>query len=38
MRKKAQKTDEVAVAYRTGIVSIRWAGTHREYDERNRKR
>jgi mRNA interferase HigB len=29
---------EVAVAYRTGIVSIRWAGTHREYDERNRKR
>lgn len=29
---------EVAVAYRTGIVSIRWAGTHREYDQRNRKR
>jgi len=29
---------EVAVAYRTGIVSVRWAGTHREYDERNRKR
>jgi mRNA interferase HigB len=29
---------EVAVAYRTGTVSIRWAGTHREYDERNRKR
>jgi mRNA interferase HigB len=29
---------EVAVAYRTGTVSIRWAGTHREYDARNRKR
>lgn len=29
---------EVAIAYRTGIVSILWAGTHREYDERNRKR
>jgi mRNA interferase HigB len=29
---------EVAVAYRTGVVSVRWAGTHREYDERNRKR
>lgn len=29
---------EVVVAYRTGIVSIRWAGTHREYDEHNRKR
>lgn len=29
---------EVAVAYRTGTVSIRWAGTHREYDERNRRR
>jgi mRNA interferase HigB len=29
---------EVAVAYRTGVVSIVWAGTHREYDERNRRR
>jgi mRNA interferase HigB len=29
---------EVAVAYRTGTVSIRWLGSHREYDERNRKR
>ena len=29
---------EVGVAYHTGIVSILWAGTHREYDERNRKR
>lgn len=29
---------EVAVAYRTGTLSIRWAGSHREYDERNRKR
>jgi mRNA interferase HigB len=29
---------EVAAAYRTGTVFIRWAGTHGEYDERNRKR
>lgn len=29
---------EAAIAYRTGTVSIRWTGTHREYDERNRKR
>jgi len=29
---------EVAIAYRTGIVSIIWAGTHREYDQRNRRR
>jgi mRNA interferase HigB len=29
---------EVAVAYRTATVSIRWAGTHREYDQRNRRR
>jgi mRNA interferase HigB len=29
---------EVAAAYRTGTVAIRWAGTHRGYDERNRKR
>ena len=29
---------EVAVAYRTAVVSILWVGTHREYDERNRKR
>jgi mRNA interferase HigB len=29
---------EVAVAYRAATVSIRWAGTHREYDERNRRR
>jgi mRNA interferase HigB len=29
---------EVAVAYRTATVSIRWAGTHREYDRRNRRR
>ena len=29
---------EVVVAYRTGIVSVLWAGTHREYDERNRRR
>jgi len=29
---------EVAVAYRAATVSIRWAGTHREYDQRNRSR
>ena len=29
---------EVAVAYRAGVVSIRWAGTHGEYDKRNTKR
>jgi len=29
---------EVAVAYRTGTVLVLWAGTHREYDERNKGR
>ena len=29
---------EARIAYRTGIVAIEWAGTHAEYDERNRKR
>ncbi len=29
---------EVRVAYRTGIVAIEWAGTHAEYDERNKRR
>ena len=29
---------EVVAAYRTGTVSVTWAGTHREYDVRNRKR
>jgi mRNA interferase HigB len=29
---------EVTVAYKTGIVVIRWVGTHREYDERNHNR
>lgn len=29
---------EVHVAYRNGIVTVLWAGTHREYDERNRRR
>ena len=29
---------EVVVAYRTGIVSVKWIGTHAEYDERNAKR
>lgn len=29
---------EVAVAYRTGVVAIEWIGTHRDYDERNKRR
>jgi mRNA interferase HigB len=29
---------EVTVAYRTGVVVIDWSGTHREYDERNKRR
>lgn len=29
---------EVSVAYRTEIVAVLWIGTHREYDDRNRKR
>ena len=29
---------EVSVAYRTGTVAVEWAGTHAQYDERNRKR
>lgn len=29
---------EVTVAYRTGVVAIDWVGTHREYDERNKRR
>lgn len=29
---------EVSVAYRTEVVVIEWIGTHREYDERNKRR
>ncbi len=29
---------EVTVAYRTGVVVIEWIGTHRDYDERNKRR
>jgi len=29
---------EVGVAYGAGVVSVRWAGTHREYDERHKRR
>lgn len=29
---------EASVAYKTGTVVVRWLGTHREYDARNRKR
>jgi len=29
---------EVQVAYRNRIVSVLWAGTHRQFDERNRRR
>jgi mRNA interferase HigB len=29
---------EAAVAYRSGIVDVLWAGSHAEYDRRNRER
>lgn len=29
---------EVTVAYRTGVVVIDWIGTHREHDQRNKRR
>lgn len=29
---------EVRLAYKTGVVSIVWTGTHGQYDQRNRKR
>jgi mRNA interferase HigB len=29
---------EISVAYTTGIVAIEWAGTHAEYEARNRRR
>ncbi len=29
---------EVHVAFRHGIVTVLWAGTHQEYDGRNRRR
>ncbi len=29
---------EVRIAFRNGIVTVLWIGTHREYDERNRRR
>lgn len=29
---------EVRVGYQTGIVKVVWAGTHTEYDRRNKKR
>jgi len=29
---------EVIVAFRTGVVVVEWAGTHAEYDRRNRQR
>jgi mRNA-degrading endonuclease HigB of HigAB toxin-antitoxin module len=29
---------EVVVAYRTGIVSVKWVGTHADNAERNSKR
>lgn len=27
---------EVQIAYKTGVVIVRWIGTHAEYDRRNR--
>jgi mRNA interferase HigB len=29
---------EVTVAFKTGLVVVKWAGTHAEYDERNARR
>lgn len=29
---------EVVVAYKTSVVVVEWAGTHAEYDQRNRRR
>lgn len=29
---------ETRVAYRTGVVVVDWIGTHKEYDERNKRR
>ena len=29
---------ETTVAYKTGIVAVRWLGTHAEYDKRNKQR
>ena len=29
---------EPSVAYRTGVLVVEWIGTHREYDERNKRR
>jgi mRNA interferase HigB len=29
---------EVTVAYKVGVVTVIWVGTHGEYNERNRKR
>ena len=29
---------EVVIGYRIATVAIRWAGTHKEYDRRNRRR
>lgn len=29
---------EIHVAFRSGIVTVVWAGTHRDYDVRNRRR
>ena len=29
---------EVVCAFKTGVVSVKWIGTHAEYNDRNRKR
>ena len=29
---------EASVAYGAGLISVRWIGTHRAYDERNKRR
>jgi mRNA interferase HigB len=29
---------EIVCAFKTGVVVVKWAGTHAEYDDRNRRR
>ncbi len=29
---------EVEIAYRTAVIAVQWIGTHRAYDERNKRR
>lgn len=29
---------ETAIAFRTGVIVVKWVGTHAEYDKRNKQR